>query len=127
MQFSHLSSSSTNMIRRSVPAGFNKTAITNVRVFDGSCFTPPQTVIIDKDQISSNATNVATTINATGLFLIPGLIDKHIHISSIAGLENATSYGITTGMNMACRNYTICKTLRGQPGFPISKAPVFPS
>lgn len=104
------------LVRRSIPARFSNTAIKNVRVFDGACFTSPTTVHIKEDKITFADQDVATTIDATGLFLIPGLIDSHIHIPSIAGLENATSYGMTTALNMACQNYTLCNALKGHAG-----------
>ncbi|CAI6331763.1 unnamed protein product [Periconia digitata] len=116
--FSHVAqqSHSIDSMRRSMSSEFSKTALRDVRVFDGSCFTPPQTIIIDKGVISSNTDNIETSINATGLFLIPGLIDSHIHISSTIGLEEATSFGITTAMNMACEDYMMCESLKGLPG-----------
>jgi imidazolonepropionase-like amidohydrolase len=115
----HLASSddlSTASVRRYAPTPQSKTAITNVRVFDGSCFTLPQTIFVDQGVITANGGNITTTVDATGQFLIPGLIDSHIHISTVTGLENATSYGVTTVMNMACYNYTICSFLKKQEG-----------
>jgi imidazolonepropionase-like amidohydrolase len=116
----HLSSQdidqSAALLRRCASEPRSKTAITNVRVFDGSCFTPPQTIFIDDGLITVNAENITTSIDATGQFLIPGLIDSHIHISSVQGLENTTSYGITTALNMACANYTLCNLLKHQEG-----------
>lgn len=113
---SDLATSTNNLIRRSVPAPFSKTAITNVNVFDGSCFLPAQTIVIEKDQISHNTTDIATTINGTGLFLVPGLIDSHIHIFNVGDLEIAASYGVTTSMNMACENFPACNALKGHTG-----------
>jgi imidazolonepropionase-like amidohydrolase len=116
----HLSAQDNNpyptFVRRYAPEPRSKTAITNVRVFDGSCFTPPQTLFIDEGVITSNGQNVTTSIDATGQYIIPGLIDNHIHIGSVEGLENATSYGMTTAMNMACNNYTLCNLLKQQEG-----------
>jgi imidazolonepropionase-like amidohydrolase len=125
--FSHLSYScphhlvtrdsySSVSVRRYAPAAQSKTAITNVRVFDGYCFTPPQTIILEEGIITDDDEGIATTIDATGQFLIPGLIDNHIHINNVEGLENVTSWGITTAMNMACQNYTACALLKRQEG-----------
>jgi imidazolonepropionase-like amidohydrolase len=103
-------------VRQYAPEPRSKTAITNIRIFDGLCFTPPKTIFVDDGIITSNEGNVTTSIDATGQFLIPGLIDSYIHISSVQGLENATSYGKTTVLNMACANCTLCN-LKHQEGF----------
>jgi len=62
-------------------------SITNVNVLspDGSTFIPNQTVRIENgiitsiDTLSESAAN-ATVINGEGKFLIPGLIDSHVHL-----------------------------------------------
>ncbi|KAJ5117610.1 hypothetical protein N7448_011242 [Penicillium atrosanguineum] len=51
-----------------------------------------------------------------GGFLLPGLIDNHIHLSRLDSLETLTSYGVTTAMNMGCSNYTLCSAFREQVG-----------
>jgi hypothetical protein len=116
----HLWSQETDLsaasVRRCAPEPRSKTAISNVRVFDGSCFTPPKTIFTDDGIITSNEENVTPSINATGQILIPGLIDSHIHISSVQGLKNATSDATTTALNLACTNYTLCNLLKHQEG-----------
>lgn len=106
----------SDMIRRQEPAPRTKTAIKNVRVFDGVKLTTPQTVIIDGESISNDTSNIETVVDGNGGVLIPGLIDSHVHISSIAGLEILASYGVATAINMACRNYTQCAPLRNVEG-----------
>ncbi|KAK3331598.1 hypothetical protein B0T19DRAFT_455847 [Cercophora scortea] len=98
--------------RKHHPAPRTKTAITNVRVFDGEHISPPRRVIIDGAFISTDPTNIQTVIDAGGRVLIPGLIDSHVHVSTIQDLEALTSFGVTTAMVMACYNYTTCATLR---------------
>ncbi|KAM0263509.1 hypothetical protein ACHAQJ_001127 [Trichoderma viride] len=105
-----------DMIRRQEPAPRTKTAIKNVRVFNGIKLGALQTVIIDGENISNDTSNIETTVDGNGGVLIPGLIDSHVHISNVAGLETLTSYGVTTAMNMACRNYTLCAPLRNLEG-----------
>jgi imidazolonepropionase-like amidohydrolase len=100
------------MIRKHEPPPRTKTAITNVHVFDGTRLTPLQTIIIDGEHISNDTSNIQTTVDGNGGVLIPGLIDCHVHISDVAGLEALTSYGVTTAMVMSCRNYTQCAPLR---------------
>lgn len=109
-------SDSEQHTRRTTPTLLSRTAITNVRVFDGSCFTQPQTIIINQGVICKDLSNIETFIDGTDQFLIPGLIDSHIHISNVRGLENATSWGVTTALNMACQIYTACSLLRDQSG-----------
>ncbi|KAK2599040.1 hypothetical protein QQS21_005507 [Conoideocrella luteorostrata] len=108
----------TNNERRSTPQTCVKTAIKDVRVFDGIKFTPPQTVCIDAGYIieAQSCADAAVTVNATGKFLIPGLIDSHVHLTDVRSLENYTSYGCTSAMQMNCGNYTQCDIMAHQPG-----------
>jgi imidazolonepropionase-like amidohydrolase len=98
------------------PSPLSKTALTNVRVFNGHFMSKPTTIVIDGDRISDCTDSVTNTIDATGKFLIPGLIESHAHPTGIDSLEAFASYGVTTVMNMGCRNYTACAPLRNQPG-----------
>jgi imidazolonepropionase-like amidohydrolase len=93
-----------------------KTALTNVRIFNGWSISEPSTVIIDGDSITFDASNTQNTIDGEGGVLLPGLIDSHIHLSSLASLEILSSYGVTTVMNMGCMNYTLCSAFREQVG-----------
>ena len=96
------------------PAG--KTALTNVRIFDGWQIREPSTVVIDGDSITFDPRGVQRTIDGEGGVLLPGLIDSHVHVGSLAGLETLTRYGVTTVLNMGCSNYTLCSALRNQIG-----------
>lgn len=100
------------------PSNLTKTAIHNVRVFNGTAMTPPQTVVIDGDHIGTaeDASSCTTTIDGTGHFLIPGLIDSHLHLNTPADLLNLTQYGVTTALQMNCPNYTACDLLRNHEG-----------
>ena len=93
----------------------SKTALTNVRVFDGWDIGEPRTVVIDGDRITfDTARGVQNTIDGEGGVLLPGLIDSHIHLSRMASLETLSRYGVTTAMNMGCSNYTLCAAMREQ-------------
>ncbi|KAK0615373.1 hypothetical protein B0T17DRAFT_620161 [Bombardia bombarda] len=106
-------STTLSSLKRSVANSTrSRTALHNVRVFDGQKISSPQTIFIDGDVIATNLTDVDTTIDAGGRILIPGLIDSHAHPVSIQALANLTSYGVTTAVNMACYNYTACDELR---------------
>ncbi|OBT66782.1 hypothetical protein VE03_04001 [Pseudogymnoascus sp. 23342-1-I1] len=93
-----------------------KKALTNVRVFDGWRIRKPSTVVIDGDSITFNLRDIQNTIDGEGGVLLPGLIDSHIHLSSLDSLDTLSSYGVTTVMNMGCTNYTLCSALRDQTG-----------
>ncbi|KAI1356402.1 hypothetical protein F5Y01DRAFT_323833 [Xylaria sp. FL0043] len=97
--------------RRASPTA-TKTAIHNVRVFDGHFFTGPQSVVFANGYITADTEDIETVVDGTGQFLIPGLIDAHVHVSDVAGLVNITSYGVTTVLNMVCRDYAACAALR---------------
>ncbi|KAL6884412.1 hydrolase [Trichoderma evansii] len=46
------------------------------------------------------------SVSSTAGVLLLGLIDSHIHLSSLASLETLSSYGVTTAVNMGCDNHT---------------------
>ncbi|KAI3319422.1 hypothetical protein HD806DRAFT_548015 [Xylariaceae sp. AK1471] len=83
-----------------------KTAVQNVRVFDGQGFTGPQSVIFADGYIMADTEGIETVVDGTGQFLIPGLIDSHVHVPDIDGLASIAFYGVTTALNMACGDYT---------------------
>ncbi|KAI0899025.1 hypothetical protein F4806DRAFT_493528 [Annulohypoxylon nitens] len=112
--------------RRDVPASV-KTAIQNVRVFDGYTIGKPQTIIIDGEYITDSEDNVAKTIDAGNRILIPGLIDAHSHVQSVEGLQNMTAYGVTTIFNMACPSYEVCDSLKSNPGLATLFATMLPA
>nr|POE49754.1 hypothetical protein CFP56_74592 [Quercus suber] len=93
-----------------------KTAIVNVRVFDGYELKPPASLIFDGDTIVEDQQNVDHVIDGRGAVVLPGLIDSHCHPESYDHLEKLSSYGVTTAMNMACHDYEICAALRDQVG-----------
>ncbi len=78
----------------------NKTAITNVRVFDGQRLREPGTVVIEGASIGDDTTG-ARLLDARGATLLPGLIDAHIHLHDRSTLDKLARYGITTGLDMA--------------------------
>jgi imidazolonepropionase-like amidohydrolase len=93
----------------------DKTAIRNVRVFDGRRLTPRSTVVIDGPIIGTDATG-ARVIDADGAVLLPGLIDAHIHLHSRDTLEQLARWGVTTGLDMATWPPGLLASLREVPG-----------
>ncbi|KAI1198533.1 hypothetical protein F5X97DRAFT_144421 [Nemania serpens] len=94
------------------PRASTRTVIYNVRVFHGQGFSDPQSVIFANGHITANTEGIETEVDGTGQFLIPGLIDAHVHVPDVAGLVSITSYGVTTALNMVCGDYTACATLK---------------
>ena len=58
-----------------------KTAIKNVRVFDGDTSSAPRTVVIAGSLIADDATD-AQEIDVKGKTLLPKLINAHVHVYS---------------------------------------------
>ncbi len=92
-----------------------RTAVTNVRVFDGRRLRPPGTVVIEAGRISS-APGGALVIDGEGGVLLPGLIDAHVHLRDRHTLEQLASFGVTTALDMACAPPELMNSLRGAPG-----------
>lgn len=78
--------------------------ITNASLIDGArgAFATGATVVIRDGRIAQIATGAitapsdATVIDARGRFLLPGLIDAHTHIASLASARRALESGVTT-------------------------------
>lgn len=94
-------------------------AITNAQIFNGAGFGIPQTVLVNGGKVAlvgGAAPPGIPVVDGRGKFLIPGLIDGHVHPQSCEALSNLTAYGVTTAVNMACLNYTACAQLKHQAG-----------
>jgi imidazolonepropionase-like amidohydrolase len=91
-----------------------KTALTNVRVFDGRRLVPGGTVVIEGALIGSDPAG-ARRIDAAGRVLLPGLIDAHVHIDGPHQLTALARYGVTSALDMASVP-TVTAPLRGLPG-----------
>ena len=90
-----------------------KTALTNVRVFDGVRLTEPTTVVIDGPLIGADATG-AENVDCHGATLLPGLFDAHVHLNFPDDLIHLAEYGITTALDMACWPPKRVDSFRGQ-------------
>lgn len=79
----------------------SRTAIENVHVWDGEKRIPNTTVVIEGKTISlTGDTTGAKKVDGKGGFLMPGLIDAHVHASNKRGLDVLAHYGITTVFDM---------------------------
>ncbi len=90
-------------------------AITNVKVFDGNGLTEERTVVIDHVVISA-ATTAERTIDGQHGTLLPGFIDSHVHLASLAELEQGTQWGCTTMLDMGSQSMAVTDSLRHRPG-----------
>jgi imidazolonepropionase-like amidohydrolase len=93
-----------------------KTALHNVRVFDGRQLLRPGTVLLDGDHIGSDPEGVATVIDGAGAVLLPGLTDAHLHLSGRPALERLVRFGVTTALDMANAPPEFIDSMRGIHG-----------
>jgi N-acyl-D-amino-acid deacylase len=89
--------------------------IRNAKVFDGSANTPEiKDIAIRNGKIVANTGEARETIDATGLALMPGIIDSHTHFDAQITWDNSLrpspSLGVTTAVIGNC-GFTIapCK------------------
>ncbi|MEV6096152.1 amidohydrolase family protein [Nocardia sp. NPDC051981] len=78
----------------------SRTALGNVRVFDGRALTEPTTIVIDGDRIGTDDTG-AERLDAGGAILLPGFIDAHVHIHDAQTPGLLAAHGVTTALDMA--------------------------
>ena len=91
-------------------------AITNIRVFDGNTLTEERTVVIE-DGLISAAMTADTTVDGLHGTLLPGFIDSHVHLASLAQLEQGTYWGSTTMLDMGSQSMALTNSLRHRKGF----------
>jgi imidazolonepropionase-like amidohydrolase len=92
-----------------------KTALTNVRVFDGTGLRPPGTVVIDGGLIGADPRG-GQVVDGRGGVLLPGLIDAHIHLSGVETLERLSAFGVTTALDMGTWPPGLVDSLRRRHG-----------
>jgi imidazolonepropionase-like amidohydrolase len=93
-----------------------KTALRNVRVFDGRQLRPPGTVVLDGDRIGADASGAKTVIDGAGEVLLPGLTDAHLHLDGRSALQRLVRFGVTTALDMACAPPEFVNSMRGIQG-----------
>jgi|CZKT01.1.fsa_nt_gi imidazolonepropionase-like amidohydrolase len=97
------------------PSTAGKTALTNVRVFDGRQLLPPGTVMIEAGRIVADSAG-ARIVDCAGGVLLPGLIDAHVHLSGPQTLDQLCGFGVTTALDMASAPPELVDSLRGLDG-----------
>ncbi|MDA5143423.1 amidohydrolase family protein [Streptomyces sp. AD681] len=103
---------------RTAPAvpGPTRTALLYVRVFDGHALTEPCTVVIDGGVIAPHTdASGARLVDGTGMTLLPGLIDAHVHLHGADTLAVLASHGVTTALDMATWPPRLLASLRRVP------------
>jgi imidazolonepropionase-like amidohydrolase len=93
-----------------------KTALRNVRVFDGRQLLPPGTVVLDGGRIGSDASGAKLVLDGAGAVLLPGLIDAHLHLGGRSTLERLVRFGVTTALDMANAPPGFVDSMRGIRG-----------
>ncbi len=78
----------------------SRTAVTNVRIFDGHRVGEPVTVVIDGAVIGTDPAG-ARILDAEGGVLLPGLIDAHVHLDGPEAVDRLAAQGVTTALDMA--------------------------
>lgn len=92
-----------------------KTALTNVRVFDGTKVCAPSTVVIDGDLIGDDASG-AQEVDVSGHILLPGYVEANVHLDGPENLEKMSHAGISTALDMEIWPLSLLTSLRHKPG-----------
>ncbi len=87
--------------------------LTNARVVDvhDGTVSEPATVVIEDGRIvaisdgAADAPEGAATVDLMGRYLAPGLLDAHVHVSSVANARRALLSGVTTMRSMGTSHY----------------------
>ncbi len=80
-------------------------AFENVAVFDGESLLPATTVVVEDGVITAVGDDAAVpegaeVVDGSGMTLLPGLIDAHVHAFTPQMLEQALMFGVTTVFDM---------------------------
>lgn len=96
-----------------------RTAIENVRVFDGGVLSEPTTLVLEGGLISAEtAAGDAHVIEGAGGTLLPGLIDTHVHARNRSQLQAAAAAGVTTLIDLGSPDLDVLRSLQNLPGLP---------
>ncbi|KIX00115.1 uncharacterized protein Z518_10252 [Rhinocladiella mackenziei CBS 650.93] len=119
-----------------------KVVIKNVHVFDGEQMQDGGTVAFDKGVLVGESSDADVVIDGQDGYLLPGLIDCHVHVHSHEDLSSLAQHGVTTALDMGTRTLDVFERLRGgrgicdvrssgmpatSPGSRHSKIPGFPA
>jgi len=87
---------------RSAPTGWSVTNVNIVDVLSGSVRSNQTVVVADGiiKRIEDSVRDPITTIDGSGKYLMPGLIDSHVHLFSNSDLVQYVANGVTGVQNM---------------------------
>lgn len=88
-------------------------ALRGVRVYRNGRFGDPEDVIIEGEMIGTDGAGALDV--ASGGYLLPGLIDCHVHVEGLDTLKTFAEFGVTTVLDMA-NPVSITAPLRGATG-----------
>jgi imidazolonepropionase-like amidohydrolase len=88
-------------------------ALRGVRVYRDGRFGDPEDVVIDGSVVSTDTAGALDV--ESGGYLIPGLIDCHVHIEGLDTLQTLAHNGVTTALDMG-NPMSLLAPLRGAPG-----------
>lgn len=94
--------------------------IKKVHVLTGENFSELKTVNVSAGLITDATEDAQTIIDGDGGFLIPGLIDAHIHLNTPHELHVMARHGVTTGLDMATWPRSKIEAHRGLSTSPVS-------
>ncbi|MDT7575963.1 MAG: hypothetical protein QOH17_2296 [Pseudonocardiales bacterium] len=92
-----------------------------VRVYRGGAFGEPEDVVIEGTVIGSDPADGQEV--ASGGYLLPGLIDCHIHLHGPETLRALAAFGVTSGMDMSSPAPLVA-ALRGMSGVADIRSPL---
>ena len=84
-----------------------------VRVYRDGRFGPPEDLVIDGSVIGTDSSSALDA--ASGGFVVPGLIDSHVHVAGPESLIALARHGVTTALDMG-NPMSVVDSLRGAPG-----------
>jgi imidazolonepropionase-like amidohydrolase len=93
------------------------TLLRDVRLFDGDAFGEPTELAFTDGTITAAPVEdeIALVVDGQGGFVLPGLIDCHVHLYGPETLEALARYGVTTALDMSSPA-PLVQALRARPG-----------
>ncbi len=98
-----------------------RTVLRDVRVYRDGVFGEPEDIVIDGGVVGSGPADGQE--DESGGYLIPGLIDCHIHLHGPDTLSALAARGVTSGMDMSSPAPLVA-ALRGTPGVTDIRSPL---
>ncbi|RTL69577.1 MAG: amidohydrolase [Pseudonocardiaceae bacterium] len=98
-----------------------RTVLREVRVYRDGAFGAPEDLVVDGGLIDSAPADGPGAVS--GGYLVPGLIDCHVHLYGPETLSALAAHGVTTGLDMSSPAPLVA-ALRGLPGTTDIRSPL---